>query len=1003
MAIWMDMTQSLHNWKGGVVGIVRAELEIAKNMKEENPNVRFCKFDGIRFVEVTEEELSWLWETKSVGDGYLKAMNRNQKAEHVPQVNHTGIAKLRAEHSRLDNAYNFSGSRIQRLTWGMKLYANTLPSWACSLAYGIINVLSVSLNGISKIYVSCRDFGKKRDAELLAEAEIPTFSHPFTDGDTVFSCGWIDSGKEAGFEKVKQELPDLKLVYLVYDIILIRENTRQFYHPHAWQVFTWYLEWVSKHCDAIFYGGKTAMLDTQKFQKDRSLPSPPGFPVYFGSDIVRFNGDNDEVIEQYAKDKGIKDNFILAVGSLDERKNYSTLYRAMTILAEREPDTCPQLVIVGKGVACKELLDTMERDPRTKDRIILLAPSDEQLDWLYRKAKLFVLASTWEGWSLTLPEALQYNKLTIAADVDPLREAGEPYVVFADTFDPFDWADKISYYINHPEKILSTEQKLEKEYHAITWKECGIQVANLLHDVDSRKSIFMDMSLAYSTAVHGGNITGILRTELMLAKNLYSKYPQIRFFAVNSTDGYIPIRTKMLQEILNGDNLDSDFELCRIKLKELIDAENDPIRVEEIPQDKIDALWFFISLFPYKLQKKLIAYAKKKKQKILQRNPQPVCGQNTDGTGTVSLDYNVPFHKGDVVFTAGIDLNGELHKMLLATKEEIGYRYCPVIYDYTPILYPQVHQLETVEKYVPFLVYTSNMADFIFYGGETARNDGIRYQKLHDLHIPPSCAIKFGSNIKQAEDSRNAEKPSIKVTISGKNHASLTKNVIVKQKPSGKRTERQNKEENASSMSNELLEKEKAELEILNRMGIKKPYIITVGTIEARKNHETLYRAYLRMIEDHRKVPQLVFCGYPGWNTSDFMTTLSRDDRVKGKILQIAPTDEELDILYRHCQFTVLASMYEGWSLTLPESYWYGKFCLCCDTPALRETAGDLAEYIHCWDEKKWAERIHYYHTHPAQLEKCEQRIANEWHSISWQECAEGILAKLKEELRESF
>ena len=32
MAIWMDMTNSMHVWQGGVVGIVRAELEIAKNM-----------------------------------------------------------------------------------------------------------------------------------------------------------------------------------------------------------------------------------------------------------------------------------------------------------------------------------------------------------------------------------------------------------------------------------------------------------------------------------------------------------------------------------------------------------------------------------------------------------------------------------------------------------------------------------------------------------------------------------------------------------------------------------------------------------------------------------------------------------------------------------------------------------------------------------------------------------------------------------------------------------
>lgn len=41
MAIWMDMTNSLQTWKGGVVGIVRAELEIAKNMKRCDPDVRF--------------------------------------------------------------------------------------------------------------------------------------------------------------------------------------------------------------------------------------------------------------------------------------------------------------------------------------------------------------------------------------------------------------------------------------------------------------------------------------------------------------------------------------------------------------------------------------------------------------------------------------------------------------------------------------------------------------------------------------------------------------------------------------------------------------------------------------------------------------------------------------------------------------------------------------------------------------------------------------------------
>ena len=65
---------------------------------------------------------------------------------------------------------------------------------------------------------------------------------------------------------------------------------------------------------------------------------------------------------------------------------------------------------------------------------------------------------------------------------------------------------------------------------------------------------------------------------------------------------------------------------------------------------------------------------------------------------------------------------------LLNTKEANGYKYCAVIYDYTTILLPQVHQLATIEYYDPFLEFTSKMSDLILYGGETAQKDGIAHQ-----------------------------------------------------------------------------------------------------------------------------------------------------------------------------------------------------------------------------------------------------------------------------------
>lgn len=47
--IWVDITTS-QQWPGGVVGIVRAELEVAAALNKHYPDVRFSKFDNGSFL-----------------------------------------------------------------------------------------------------------------------------------------------------------------------------------------------------------------------------------------------------------------------------------------------------------------------------------------------------------------------------------------------------------------------------------------------------------------------------------------------------------------------------------------------------------------------------------------------------------------------------------------------------------------------------------------------------------------------------------------------------------------------------------------------------------------------------------------------------------------------------------------------------------------------------------------------------------------------------------------
>lgn len=931
MAIWMDLTNSMSVWKGGIVGIVRAELEIAKNMHATDASVRFVKYDGNNFIELQNQELDWLWNCNSVGDEYLH--NKTNCSSVIQDKSE--IETILKQYPALERAKAHSDSRMVRTYAGCMNVFSGLPACLSMLFSLLFRVVFTPIKllclMVGKIKRRIKDDLKKEN-EVKNTTERRMVNHPFTDGDTFFSCGWLYSGKEHALEWIKNDV-DIKLVYLIYDIILLKDETSHFYDEQLVEDFREYVNWASVNCDLLLFGGKTAMEDTQAYQRKNNLPVPKGYAIKFGSEIV-----NDKVVTKL-EGLGIDEPYLLAVGSLDGRKNYGTLYRAMTILYDRLKDDCPKLVIVGKGDGFKDLLYVIEKDPRTRNKIFFITPSDEELDYLYRNATVFLLASVWEGWSLTLPEAMQYSKCIIASDVKPIKEIGKDYIQYVDPYDPFEWADKIACFAYDDEKRFEIEERLKDNYVPITWRECGEQIWKIIKSVANDKvnsqEIYLDISLLWFASLYGGKVSGILRTEIMLIKYMYRHYPKLKFLVIDDSYGCIAVPSSFLSDIITGESLDYDLKKAMDKLKTIV-GKNSPMNGEIGNKRKKravkDGLWLLLSVLPVKYQFRVIRRVLRSKENNL-----PSIKRN-DGS---SHSFDMPLKKGDILFNPGTGSGKNTYPIFISEKNRIGFKYVPIIYDFTPVLLPQVHTEETVEHYNDFLDFTYESADYILYGGETARQDGIEYQKKKKIDVIPSDALYFGSNIMN----------------------------------------RSNRDINTSD--DEI---------ILNELGIKGKFVLSVGTLEIRKNYETLYRAYIRMLDCNEETPQMVFCGHPGWLSDDFIDYASRDNRVEGKLLFLEPTDEELDVLYRNCSFTILASLYEGWSLTLPESFWYGKFCLCCDTPALRETAGTLSEYIHPWDEKMWASRIQYYHDNPDALKQRELDIMSNWQAISWDDCAKQVL-----------
>lgn len=928
MAIWMDMTYSLEVWKGGIVGIVRAELEMAKNLYACNEDIRFCKATTKGFEEIKRDSLEWLWNSKNTGDSYLQAMGRKrEKRESKP---------MEELPEGLEKAYAYSAGRMDRINRLCHMCIMRTPKLLRFFPRCFFGITRLPLQIVSSGRMTYLKRKKNsRDIDQIYE-NYKTEIYPFKDGDFLFCAGWYAySGiiKEKYISEIKTVLPNLTVAYLVYDLVLSNENTQALYEGRGG--FERYLMWIATNCDYIFYGGETAKKDAERFYREKGLSVRQGYYLKFGSDVAKNieSVDIKKVKEKYK----ITENYILAVGTVDAKKNYTTLYHAYVIMYNENVSNIPQLVIVGGKYGDPYLSEMMDLDPKVSGKIVFARPDDDELVALYKNSRFTVLPTWYEGWSLTLPESLLRGKFCLSSDVAPLREIAGDLVDYVAPDDARKWAEKIIYYINNAELVKQYEKRIVIEFKPQTWRMCAEELNQYLLELNNREKeyldshIFYDLSLAFSSCVLGAPVSGILRTQLVLARYFSRRFPHVRFVAFIDS-GCIELDRFTLMELMQDQSIEDAVRLLRPVFTYISNEKRTVLPKNEEHYTNGEIYWMMTSLLPGKLRRKAVEIG----QRLRKVGIGEIIVQPTS--------YELPFEKNDIFFSTGVGFSPSVYRAINLAKKKNEFKFIQLIYDFTPILYPQVHTFETREFYIEFLEKTYHLCDMVFYGGKTAMEDGQAYQKEKKLPVRKGVPIKFGCDI---------------VT---------------------------------SMKAND----EKFKEQLFERLGVTGSYIMAVGSIEARKNHETLYLAYLAMMREHENLPQLIFCGYPGWKTQEFLKRLSRDERVKDKIITYTPTDDELDILYQNCEFTVLASLYEGWSLTLPESLNYGKLCICTDAAPMREIGGDVLEYVEAYDVIGWAKMIWKYHSNVALLKEKEYQIKKVWKTITWEDCAKQVFCELK-------
>jgi len=180
---------------------------------------------------------------------------------------------------------------------------------------------------------------------------------------------------------------------------------------------------------------------------------------------------------------------------------------------------------------------------------------------------------------------------------------------------------------------------------------------------------------------------------------------------------------------------------------------------------------------------------------------------------------------------------------------------------------------------------------------------------------------------------------------------------------------------------------------------IAEPYVLIVGTIEARKNHAGMLRVWRRLLATRpaTDVPTLVFAGKVGWLTADLMQQLENTNYLGGKIRFInTPDDDTLASLYRHCLFTLFPSLYEGWGLPVSESLSFGKTVAASNRAAIPEAGGSFCAYFDPDNLADAHDVIAGLLDNPALVTALEARIAAQYAPRNWDDTAAALLAALR-------
>jgi len=223
-----------------------------------------------------------------------------------------------------------------------------------------------------------------------------------------------------------------KTVVTVHDLIFLRYPS--LYSRSARYILRVKTRYACKKADYIVAISRCTKQDIMDFYH---IPESKITVIYQSVSPVFFLSVTEQDIETVMGKYGIKNDFILSVGTIEERKNQKLLIHAAKKLGNNL-----DVVIIGKRTPYQEYLEQLILEMGISDKVrILNGVPNSDLVYFYNGALFSVYVPLFEGFGLPVVEALASGCPVIASKGSCLEEAGGSACIYVDAYDSKALAD----------------------------------------------------------------------------------------------------------------------------------------------------------------------------------------------------------------------------------------------------------------------------------------------------------------------------------------------------------------------------------------------------------------------------------------------------------------------------------------------------------------------------------------------------------------------------------